>query len=469
MEFDLGSGMLRLERPNGAGCATAGRAYWAGETAVSVVALEPRASSNGRLVSSARVNGKTVGVMFDTSVAASILSLAGAENAGLTPKSDRVVAVDDGSGYGASAAYRWIGPLKTFELGEEVIYNGRISFGGFRIPQVGVQMILGLDFFLSHRIYLSRAQNRIFFTYGGGPVFDVRTTSAASVRSTAAAVGQDAAADPEALSRSAAADAARGVYADALGKLDRAVAAAPGEARYLIQRARVRTALKRTSEALADYDAALALRPAAIDARLERAALKAAAHDEAGARTDLDAAAAALAPDSETRYALALEYRHARGWAEAARNLDLWMAAHPQDRRQGDALLTRCLVSGEGELARAEADCDTAVASVGSASSSFGFFRDGALVARAGMRIRRGRYDAAVSDLNAVLVSGAQPDALYLAGRGSHPQGRPRGRRFRQGRGRPLGSGRAGAPGGERPARVTGEATARLPPGRRRD
>ena len=32
-------------------------------------------------------------------------------------------------------------------------------------------MLLGIDFFLSHRIYISKAQSKMFVTYNGGTVF----------------------------------------------------------------------------------------------------------------------------------------------------------------------------------------------------------------------------------------------------------------------------------------------------------
>jgi hypothetical protein len=34
-------------------------------------------------------------------------------------------------------------------------------------------MLLGADFFLSHRILISDSQKKVYFTYNGGPVFNV--------------------------------------------------------------------------------------------------------------------------------------------------------------------------------------------------------------------------------------------------------------------------------------------------------
>ena len=34
-------------------------------------------------------------------------------------------------------------------------------------------MLLGADFFLSHRILVSNSQHKLYFTYNGGPVFQL--------------------------------------------------------------------------------------------------------------------------------------------------------------------------------------------------------------------------------------------------------------------------------------------------------
>ena len=40
--------------------------------------------------------------------------------------------------------------------------------------------LLGIDFFLSHRIYVSRQQSKMFFTYSGGTVFALNKGEARS-------------------------------------------------------------------------------------------------------------------------------------------------------------------------------------------------------------------------------------------------------------------------------------------------
>lgn len=41
-------------------------------------------------------------------------------------------------------------------------------------------MLIGADFFLSHRIYVASSQGKLYCTYNGGPVFDLAATRAAT-------------------------------------------------------------------------------------------------------------------------------------------------------------------------------------------------------------------------------------------------------------------------------------------------
>ena len=55
------------------------------------------------------------------------------------------------------------------DVGGEVISNNRLEVADFLLGDV--EVLVGVDFFLSHRIYVSKSQRRIFFTYNGGRVF----------------------------------------------------------------------------------------------------------------------------------------------------------------------------------------------------------------------------------------------------------------------------------------------------------
>ena len=79
----------------------------------------------------------------------------------------------------------------TLTIGDETIKNAKLGiadlFGldkeiglGSRIPVAAIEspdMLLGMDFFLSHRIYAARSQGKIYFSYVGGPVFRLKPRS----------------------------------------------------------------------------------------------------------------------------------------------------------------------------------------------------------------------------------------------------------------------------------------------------
>ncbi len=51
-------------------------------------------------------------------------------------------------------------------------------------------MILGADFFLSHHILVASSQRKLYFTYNGGPVFDLRPQAVAAPTNSAQPPGQ---------------------------------------------------------------------------------------------------------------------------------------------------------------------------------------------------------------------------------------------------------------------------------------
>jgi len=65
-------------------------------------------------------------------------------------------------------------------------------------------MLIGADFFLSHRVYVASSQRKLYFTYNGGPVFDLRSAPASMTASTPPESGADANDSPAAANGSAA-------------------------------------------------------------------------------------------------------------------------------------------------------------------------------------------------------------------------------------------------------------------------
>jgi len=117
----------------------------------------------------AYVNGVKIHVIFDTGASTSYLTLVAAKRAGVTPESPGVV--DGGTGAGSGRAAALVDrAFASFKVGDEEVRNTRLRIGEGNL--LGDDMLVGADFFLSHRIYVSNSQHKLYFTYNGGPVFN---------------------------------------------------------------------------------------------------------------------------------------------------------------------------------------------------------------------------------------------------------------------------------------------------------
>src|ERR1019366_6629169 len=183
-------------------------------------------------VATATVNGVRIRVMFDTGSPRSMLFLAAAARAGVRPSDPGVTSAGYTAGVAARSQFNiWRARFASFKLGDEEIKNTPLLIGDMQLP--GVDMLVGADFFLSHRVYVSNTQHKIYFTYNGGPVFNLDTDTPAAT----AAADADAPQDAAGLARRAAASAARRNFPDAIADLTRAMALAPNDPDYVYDRA----------------------------------------------------------------------------------------------------------------------------------------------------------------------------------------------------------------------------------------
>jgi hypothetical protein len=218
-----------------------------------------------------------------------------------------------------------------FDVGGEKIANSRLRSTTPTIPTRTV--LLGLDYFLSHRIFVSRLQHRVYVTWNGGPVFARDADAKGEYDARFAALPQGVASDDaDALARRGSAALAARNHEGALADLNRACALAP-ERRRLLRVAgegppgdapgRLRARRPRRGAALD---------PALADARLNRAGCACALDDRPGAQSDLAQLDADVAAGSHLRADMAT--LHCRDWrrpADAMRQFDLWVRTHPDD------------------------------------------------------------------------------------------------------------------------------------------
>ncbi|HET8613363.1 MAG TPA: aspartyl protease family protein [Sphingomonas sp.] len=408
VEYDLEHGAIRLMKSSD--CYHANLAYWAGSRLFSMLTIEERSPRQPHTIATVELNGVEIRAVFDTGAATSILSLHAAARAGVKPDSPGVKDGGYEGGFGRHVTRTWIAPFASLKIGGEEIRNPKL-----RIGDIGgmADMLIGADFFLSHRVYVANRMRRMFFTYDGGPVFNITPRSVVDGNGAKIALPADDAAAPTdaaGFSRRGAAEMARHDLAAAIDDFGRAIALAPSEPRYFLQRAVAYARQKQKGKAEADLDAAIKLAPGNVDARLTRAGLRY-EDDHAGALADLDAAAAAAPQAADERRRIANLYSGLDAFGKAIAEDDLWIKYHPDDRRLPAALNERCwdrAMLGE-ELAKALDDCDAAVHKTPHTAT----FLD----SRGMVHLRRGENDKAIRDYDEALTL-APKTAWSLYGRG---------------------------------------------------
>jgi tetratricopeptide (TPR) repeat protein/predicted aspartyl protease len=410
VEYDLAYGAIRIMRPKD--CRKDVLAYWAASTAVSVVDIESAGTSRFHTIGSAYLNGTRIRVMFDTGASTSLLTLHAAERAGVRTDATGVVPAGFTVGIGQQPVKTWIAPFASFKLGTEEIRNTHLRIGDTR-DTGDADMLVGADFFLSHRVYVSNEQHKLYFTYNGGAVFNLTNLPAKppSSPSTAEPGANGAPADaPSPLeeakgeptdaagfSRRGNAFAARRDFEHALADLSRACELAPAEAGYYYQRGMVRWSNRQPDLALMDFDQALKLKPDDLETLMARAGLQLAGGNTATAQLDLDAAARLSTAAADRRFSIGEQYMLAGQMLPAIAQFDLWIHAHPQDLKLATAFDYRCrarALSGQ-DLDKALEDCNAALR-ISPKAAPF-------LDSRALVRLRRGDYRKSIADYDAAL------------------------------------------------------------------
>jgi tetratricopeptide (TPR) repeat protein len=412
-EYDLPHGAVRLMRSKG--CDKTGMAYWIGATKrpYSVVELAPYDRQDAQTVGTVMLNGAKIKATFDTGSFDSVLTMAAAARAGITPKSPGVEPGGVIVGFGRKLVRTWIAPFDSFKVGDqEEIRHGRIRFGEMTSD---TDMLLGADFFIAHRIYVTNSQRRLYLSYEGGPVFNLKTehrdTTGVAIADTAAP--QQTMKTAEDFSRAGAVLLAQHDRDGATADFGKAIALAPAEPRYLLQRANAYLGSDHDAAAAADVAAAIKLKPDDIEALLMHAGLGLRRDDPdmAAVVADLDVADRAALPASGERLALGELYVEANKPDRAVPQYTQWIKNHPDDVRKPEALNGRCWARALAgiELPAALSDCNAALRQRPGDTSI--------LDSRAMAELRAGDLDKALADYDTVIAK--QPKSAWsLYGRG---------------------------------------------------
>jgi tetratricopeptide (TPR) repeat protein len=470
VEYDLANGVIRLWKPEG-NCRSTSLMYWLKpgqeSSLMDIQSATPRVPHTQGEVT---LNGARIHVMFDTGAAASLLTLRAAARAGIKPDSPGVTFAGMSHGIGRGQVKTWIAPFDSFKVGDnEEVRHIRVRFADFELGN-DAEMLVGADFFLSHRVYVASSQRKLYLSYNGGPVFNlsIDTLQATSPKSNSPAGGGTTTPNPatetgnaagtgtpgvagsgpantsppnapgaasasntpppapsnpgaavqggepttaDGFSRRGSVFAARRDYIHAIADLTRAVELAPNEPDYFYERAQAYAQNKQPALAEADLEQVLKLKPDRVPALVWRAAIRVHAHNEAGALADLDAADHAAAPQADDRFAMGEIYSQEHQFAQAIAQYNLWIAVHDDDARIASAYTMRCrarALLGQ-ELDKALSDCNKALH-----LNSKNFV---ALDSRGLVRLRQGDFGRAASDYNDSLkLQPRNPWSLY--GRG---------------------------------------------------
>ncbi len=428
VEYDFGQGVIRLFKPIDCGSKVT-LAYWVAksEAPYSQIGIDSRDRTSSP-VGRASINGSDIRVLFDSGAGVSTLTLRAAARVGVRPDSPGVVSGGTTGGFGRNLVPSYIAPFASFKIGDEEIRHTRLRIADMDFGDA--DMLIGPDFFLSHRIYVANSQQKLYFTYNGGPVFDLRhinngaapdvpdspgATPAVdhpSEESKTSVAEQAEAAD---LSRRGTAMAARGDYDHALTALSRACELVPDNPEYLYQRSQIYLRVGDRVSAMKDLDRALTLDPQQLTAMISRAELALASGEAARAIEDLDAADRIASKQEDLRIEMARAYEHADRLDAAVTQYDLWIAAHAEDFRVAYALQSRCwaraLIGGDQSLALK--DCNAALKRAKKGSAFYADVAD----SRGLVFLRLGDYPKSIADYDASIAI-APKSAWSWYGRG---------------------------------------------------
>jgi tetratricopeptide (TPR) repeat protein/predicted aspartyl protease len=439
-EYDLVHGAVRLYKTEG--CGKSVLAYWAkpGEqfSVVNISRVDPK---NAHTIGDASVNGKPIRVIFDTGAYRSILSLKAAQRAGITPNSPGVEDAGYSHGIGRMMVKSYVARFDSFSIGDnEEIKNTRLRIG--ELDFEGADMLLGADFFLSHRVFVSNQERKAFITYNGGAVFNLShgavsaaapatpdaQASAGQAAADAAGAGQAAAETQGAQSRGsdtptdAAGYARRGEgfaarqdFAHALADLSKACELKPDDPEYFYRRALLYLQTGDAGSALTDLNRVLEFKEDFLPAYLPRAEIYLHQKNMAAAQADLSSVDRLAPKQADLRLALGHAFAGLDNFSAATTQFGLWIDAHPEDARLVQALNSRCWVRAvqNQDLNLGLDDCSKALRRVDKHDVN-----TAQIYANRGMvRIRQGDYDKAIADFNDALKLQAEY-ALALYGRG---------------------------------------------------
>jgi len=179
LEFDLPHGKIRFFKP--VDCQGDEVVYWGQSYAEAPMTPMP----NDEIIVRVQVNGKPIVAQLDSGASYSVMTLQGAQQAGVGREDPALKAEGEAKGIGSGSVRNYAERFDSFSFGDETIHNAELRvadlYGKDKERQIGEliatpvadqpQMLLGADFLRAHRVFIAREQHKIYVSYEGGPVF----------------------------------------------------------------------------------------------------------------------------------------------------------------------------------------------------------------------------------------------------------------------------------------------------------
>jgi predicted aspartyl protease len=164
VEYDLPHDVVRLMKPPP--CPDTNFAYWHAGQPYSILDIEPHDPAHPFIAGSVLLNGTKLRAVFDSGFPATVISLQAAAKASIRPGDPDVTSLP-----AEGNMKRWVAPVANLSIGDEGLARTHVIIAELHRPDI--DMVIGADFFLSHRIYVANTSHQMFFTYAGGKPFDV--------------------------------------------------------------------------------------------------------------------------------------------------------------------------------------------------------------------------------------------------------------------------------------------------------
>ncbi len=180
VEFDLSAGKIRFFTPRN--CKGDDVAYWA--SAYSVLDLVTPPAQSKWLEAKVQLDGHDVIAMFDSGASTSVVTTQAVLHSGIRTETAATETAAS-KGIAGKAMDTSVALFGTLSVGDETVRNVELRIADLFSRNTAMQtgshlaqhvtndpeMLIGADFFLSHRMYVARSQDKMYFTYQGGPIF----------------------------------------------------------------------------------------------------------------------------------------------------------------------------------------------------------------------------------------------------------------------------------------------------------